>query len=344
MSLSEDDSIPPPWLPSDLSTQQKHGCWIRAAKLTPIARPLPGALITQKRNGCFAMGLEDSIGTDSNGSFDFSQNEVTPTIWQSMRSCFMFGNRISALAVILFFTGVSIAMSAEKDSRLYELRTYYSPPGKLDALHARFRDHTTKLFEKHGMTNVGYWIPIENPDNKLIYILSYPNRESREKSWKAFLADPAWMKVQKETEANGAIVSKVDKFFLTPTDYSPEIKPSSAGDRVFELRTYTATPGNLVHLHARFRDHTVKLFEKHGMTNIGYWQLAPDQPGADVTLIYILAHKNVDAAKASFDAFRKDPDWVKARTASEEKGGGSLTAQGGVKSEFMKATDYSTIK
>jgi hypothetical protein len=81
------------------------------------------------------------------------------------------------------------------------------------------------------------------------------------------------------------------------------------------------------------------------MTNIGYWGLAPDQKGADVTLIYILAHKSTDAAKASFDAFRKDADWLKARAASEEKGGGSLTvADGGVKSEFMKATDYSKIK
>lgn len=254
-------------------------------------------------------------------------------------------NSLSTATLILFLTGVSLVASAEKDSRLFEMRIYYSPPGKLDALHARFRDHTTKLFEKHGMTNVGYWTPINNPENKLIYILAYPNLEARDKSWKAFMADPEWKKVQQATEADGAIVSKVDKVFLTATDYSPEITPSSGGDRVFELRTYTATPKNLDHLHARFRDHTRKLFEKYGMTNVGYWGLAPNQKGADVTLMYILAHKSEAAAKASFEAFRKDPDWLKARAASEEKGGGSLTiAEQGVKSEFMKATDYSKIK
>ena len=257
----------------------------------------------------------------------------------------MCWNRLSIATCILFVTGVPIAMSAEKDTRLYEMRTYYAAPGKLDALQARFRDHTIKLFEKHGMTNVGYWTPINNQENKLVYILSYPNLEAREKSWKAFLADPEWKEAQKASEANGALVAKSVKVFLAPTDYSPEIKPSTDGDRVFELRTYTATPNNLGNLNARFRDHTLKLFEKHGMSNIGYWNLTPSEKGADATLIYILAHKSQDAAKASFDAFRKDPDWVKAKAASEEKGGGSLTAaEGGVKSEFMKATDYSKIK
>ena len=80
------------------------------------------------------------------------------------------------------------------------------------------------------------------------------------------------------------------------------------------------------------------------MTNVGYWVPMKDQKGADNTLIYILAHKSEDAAKASFDAFRKDPDWVAARKASEEKAGGSLTAKDGVKSVFLKATDYSPIR
>jgi hypothetical protein len=239
---------------------------------------------------------------------------------------------------------VTFSQAAAKDERVYEMRTYYSPPGKLDALHARFRDHTAKLFEKHGMTNVGYWVPIDNPDNKLIYVLAYPNREGREKSWKAFGADPEWQKARKETEANGAIVSKVESLTLVATDYSPAIEPSQSGERIFELRTYTTTAGNLDRLHARFRDHTTKLFAKHGMTNIAYWSLAPMQERADKTLVYILAHKSPDAAKASFDAFRKDADWLAAKAASEKAGGGSLTEPDGVKSVYLKATDYSPIK
>jgi hypothetical protein len=143
---------------------------------------------------------------------------------------------------------------------------------------------------------------------------------------------------------NGKLTVKIESLLMSATDYSPEIKPSQEQERVFELRTYATTKGNLPLLHDRFRDHTIKLFEKHGMTNIGYWSLQPDQENADKTLIYILAHKSVDAAKSSFAAFRADPDWLAARKASEEKGGGSLTEKDGVKSLFMKATDYSPIR
>ena len=232
------------------------------------------------------------------------------------------------------------------DTRVYEMRTYYAAPGKLDALNARFRDHTCKLFEKHGITNIGYWMPIENPENKLVYVLAYPSRAARDASWKEFMADPDWKAAQKASEVDGKLVAKVEQPYLVATDYSPEIKPSvGTGERVFELRTYTCTPNNLPALDARFRDHTIKLFTKHGMTNLFYWHLMDDQPAAKDTLVYMLAHKSTDAAKASFDAFRQDPDWVAARKASEEKAGGSLTvAEGGVKSVFMKATDYSPTK
>jgi hypothetical protein len=235
---------------------------------------------------------------------------------------------------------------ADKEQRVYEMRIYHAAPGKLEALHARFRDHTLKLFAKHGITNVGYWVPVDqNKDNKLIYLLSYPSRQAREQSWKDFLKDPDWQKAHKESEKDGKLVTKVESVFLVPTDYSPAVKPAKEGDRVFELRTYTATRGNLDALNARFRDHTLKLFEKHGITNLWYFTLMKDQKGADEKLIYLLAHKSVAAAKASFDSFRKDPAWVKARTASEEKAGGPLTIkEGGVKSEFLKPTDYSPTR
>lgn len=253
--------------------------------------------------------------------------------------------KVTALLAILIFALPIAGHTAEKDARIFEMRTYYAAPGKLDELHARFRNHTVKLFEKHGMTNIGYWVPIENPENKLIYLLAYPNREARETSWKAFGADPDWKKAAKESEANGKLVAKVEQLFLTATDYSPEIKPTKAeGERVFELRTYTTGPGKLGALHERFRDHTIALFKKHGMTNIGYWVPASGQPGADNTLVYLLAHPSVDASKASFDAFRADPAWDAARKASEEKAGGSLTVPDGVKSVFMKATDYSPMR
>lgn len=105
--------------------------------------------------------------------------------------------------------------------RVFEMRTYYAHDGKFEALHKRFREHTCQLFEKHGMTNIGYWIPTEEgKDNTLVYILAYPSREAREASWKAFLADPDWQAVYKESHQDGPLVAKVDSKFLTATDYS----------------------------------------------------------------------------------------------------------------------------
>ncbi len=108
-------------------------------------------------------------------------------------------------------------------TRLFELRTYTTNDGKLDELHKRFREHTNKLFVKHGMELVGYWTPAEGPeaDNTLVYMLAYPSREARDASWKAFLADPDWQAAYKASHANGPLVKKVDSKFLNPTDYSP---------------------------------------------------------------------------------------------------------------------------
>jgi hypothetical protein len=248
------------------------------------------------------------------------------------------------LAALACLAAPAVLAAAEKDTRVYELRVYYAAPHKLDALHARFRDHTCKLFTKHGITNVGYWVPLDNPERKLIYLVAFPSAAAREKSWKAFGADPAWKKAFRESEKDGKLVTKIESRLLTTTDYSPRVKPAKADKRVFELRTYTATKGNLGNLNARFRNHTLKLFARHGMTNIGYWVPLKGQKDADRTLIYLLAHKSVKAARASFAAFRKDPDWVAALKASEKKAGGPLTTEGGVKSVFLKATDYSPIR
>ncbi len=128
------------------------------------------------------------------------------------------------LKKIIFIAGLFMALSftssAQSDNRFFEMRVYYCEAGRLDALLARFRNHTTKLFEKHGMTNIGYWVPAENPDNKLIYIMAYPSKEAREKSWKAFGADPEWQKVRTESEVSGKIVSKVESTFMNPADFS----------------------------------------------------------------------------------------------------------------------------
>jgi hypothetical protein len=105
---------------------------------------------------------------------------------------------------------------------VYELRIYTAIEGRLPALLARFRDHTIRIFDKHGMESVGYWVPADLPEsqNKLYYMLRFKSREAAKAAWAAFRADPEWQKVQKESEASGKIVDKVESVYLSPTDFS----------------------------------------------------------------------------------------------------------------------------
>ncbi len=115
--------------------------------------------------------------------------------------------------------------SAEGLAAVYELRVYYAAPGKLNDLLTRFREHTLKLFVKHGMKSVAYWLPMEEPQKSstLFYVLEHPSREAAAANWKAFGDDPEWKSVREKSEANGKLVEKVDSTFLTLADFSPKI-------------------------------------------------------------------------------------------------------------------------
>jgi hypothetical protein len=112
---------------------------------------------------------------------------------------------------------------AQSRGRVFELRTYTAPEGKLAELHARFRNHTMRIFNKHGMTSVGYFAPQDTPlsQNTLVYIISHASREQAKANWAAFQADPEWQKVAQESQVNGKIVAKVESVFMDATDYSP---------------------------------------------------------------------------------------------------------------------------
>jgi hypothetical protein len=110
-----------------------------------------------------------------------------------------------------------------QNARVFELRIYHAPAGKLPDLEARFRDHTLAIFKKHNMTSIGYWIP-QDPDkhdNTLVYMLAHESRESARKNWAEFARDPEWQSVAKASEANGKIVDKVESTFMDPADFSP---------------------------------------------------------------------------------------------------------------------------
>jgi hypothetical protein len=126
-------------------------------------------------------------------------------------------------AIALLPAAVWAESQSGSASTVYELRIYHANLGKIDDLLKRFREHTTKLFEKHGMKNVAYWTPLDDPakGNTLIYVLAHPSREAATANWKAFGDDPEWIKVRDASEVNGKLVEKVDSTFMALTDFSP---------------------------------------------------------------------------------------------------------------------------
>jgi hypothetical protein len=245
-------------------------------------------------------------------------------------------NRIAATLIVSI--GLSM-LTTNVTADVYELRTYTTNAGKLDNLNARFRDHTVALFEKHGIQSIGYWVPVAK-ENTLVYVIKHKSRDAAKASWQAFIADPAWKKVARESQLDGQILAQApESVYMETTDYSATWKNSSADDDdLFELRIYKAAEGKLGKLDARFRDHTIRLFEKHGMRNVAYWH-PTDEPNSKDHLIYIIKHESRAAAKKSWQAFGADPDWKKAAAAS---GVGRLAKPPA--STYMKATDYSAIK
>jgi len=131
---------------------------------------------------------------------------------------------VLSLALAITPAWAQAPIKLDPRTAVYELRTYYVAPGKLEALNARFRQHTLKLFDRHGMTNVAYWSDMDAPNGRVIYILAFPSRAAREADWKAFSQDPEWRKVAAASEANGKLVEKVNSVFMSMTDDSPALK------------------------------------------------------------------------------------------------------------------------
>ena len=132
---------------------------------------------------------------------------------------------LAVLGLVFGMSGMTWGLAQQRQSnRFFELRVYTAAPDRMDKLVARFRNHTTRLFEKHGMTNVGYWTAVsgDNAERTLVYIMAYPSREAREASWKAFQTDPEWQKVAAESQADGIrLAEKVESRYIVPTDFSP---------------------------------------------------------------------------------------------------------------------------
>ena len=250
---------------------------------------------------------------------------------------------LTALTLALTIAAQPTPAAEIADGPVYELRIYTCEPGKLEALNQRFREHTMTIFARHGIENVGYWIPTEGPEARttLIYLLRHKSREAAKASWAAFRNDPEWKKLAAASrEAHGKMLAKApESTYLAPTDYSPKTTEVKKGS-LCELRIYTAAEGKLDALHDRFRQHTDTLFTELDMPCIGYFK-PMDEPKSQNVMLYILEHKDRASADASWKKFMADRRWQAARAKTEADG--RLTAKRPDRG-YMKPTDYSPGK
>jgi len=245
------------------------------------------------------------------------------------------------LIIICLLLISQLSFAKKTDNRYFELRVYYCNPGKLDALIDRFRDHAVPLFKKYGIDGLGYWVPTNNPDNAFYYLMAYPSKEARDASWKAFGQDPQWQEAAKKSEENGKLIERANIYFLKASDFSPKIKPSKGSEmRTFEMRIYSAYPEKLHNLEDRFRDHTRRIFENHGMQNVAYFKTIEKEASQQPKLLYFLAYKDEAAGRLAWENFHKDPEWIKV--SAESQVNGKLVEK--VESIYMKPMDFSKIK
>jgi hypothetical protein len=135
---------------------------------------------------------------------------------------------ISAASLLWFIGGAAVTLGfsfirdTQTSQHVYELRMYHVNEGKMDALIARFGDHTDAIFRRHNMKSIGYWRPQDEPNrqNLFVYILEHPSREEAKKNWAAFQADPEWKKVKADSETDGPLAQKIDSYFMDPTSFS----------------------------------------------------------------------------------------------------------------------------
>jgi len=214
---------------------------------------------------------------------------------------------------------------------LFENRVYTTVPGKLPALNDRFANHTIGFFRQYGVGMMGFWTDEIGVSNQLTYITTFDTMADRETKWAEFGSDTKRQQIFAETEVNGPLVALVENTFMRLTPYSPSPQLSS---KVQELRVYDTLPGRLPALHDRFANHTMALFERHGIQNVAYWT---EDVGTNNRLVYMLGYESLGDREKSWASFGADPDWKKAREASEADG--SIVRRS--RHRIMRLTDYS---
>jgi hypothetical protein len=227
---------------------------------------------------------------------------------------------------------------------VYELRIYAANEHRFSHLIQRFREHTDRIFKKHSLEPMGYWIPTEGPPKKrrrFIYILKHASRYDAYRNWNKFSNDREWRAVLDQPGFQGLLAEKPTSIFMTENTYSAITRNRiQQQGGTYELRTYIANPGKLTNLNARFADHTTRLFKKHGMHNVAYWTPL-ERPDSEHTLIYLIHHASRKQADANWKAFSNDPQWREVARETQVDGDLLATPPDRI---YLKPMEFSPLK
>jgi len=233
--------------------------------------------------------------------------------------------------------GTASAQPTPTETRLFELRTYHAPDGRLDGLHARFRDHATHVFEKYGITNLGYWTPSDAGDSRVVFLLAYPNAEARSASWARLVTDPEWRRARRESEVHGRLVERIEEVMLIPTADCPVVAPTrSDKPRSFELRTYTTKVGDQTSHKA--------LCEKFHDSLVGCWTAASAQATGETTHVYLLARERPAGEKRTPEVVRSDRFRISTTGGPVPNARPRPPVSDGGKGLALQPTDYSPLR
>lgn len=243
-----------------------------------------------------------------------------------------------AVSVGLLIIGPSYAQPvppSRTEQQVFELRTYTVVAGRLDELHTRFREHTIRLLEKHGATSLGFWVPSDNSDNKLVFLLSYPTQSARNRTWSTLVADPEWLRVKQSSEhREGKLVERIESRFLAATEYSPALRPVRETDqREFELRTITADAARAEAAHTKLRTETLPELERNGAVIRGVWTVRSASE-SETTILYLVA-RTPRVGESEADSVIASLNGVGMRRPAVRPDSSIL---------LLRATDYSPMK
>ncbi len=254
--------------------------------------------------------------------------------------------RLLILAIGIFFLNLPSPLVAEG---VFELRTYHVAPDKMEPLLIRFREHSLALLSKHGMTHLGYWVPLDADAARvgpLVYVVTHASKNAGRASWGAFSRDPEWHRARDNSEVDGKLVTAFTSVYHVrlPNWVAPEnATPAEAKHRVFEFKTFKSSEGGLSKLEACVRSWTSEHFPKHGVHVLDVWRPLDKDKGADTTIVCLLAYRDAEAARAAWRSLEADPTWIESlRTAelmSDQQETGQMTA-----SKLWQPVDFSPLQ